>query len=120
MSKFLPLILHAFLLAALLSFSHAVLKWVSIQENESYWQLLLEQWKYILLALILYGLVFFYYIFVLRSSPISSLYPIYTGLSVFFVMVLGATVFDEAVTVSRAVGASLILAGIVVMGWNYS
>ncbi len=120
MTKFLPLFIHSFLLAAILSLSHAVLKWVSIQENENYWQLLLEQWKYILLALSLYGLVFFYYIFVLRSSPISSLYPIYTGLSVFFVMLLGAMVFQEAITFSRAVGALLILSGIVIMGWNYS
>ncbi|MEQ8313575.1 MAG: EamA family transporter [Gammaproteobacteria bacterium] len=119
MTKFLPLIMHAFLLAAILSSSHSVLKWVSVQANNNYWELLLAQWKYIFLALSLYGLVFFYYIFVLRSSPISTLYPIYTGLSVLFVMLLGYLVFGEVVTLSRTIGALLILAGIVVMGWSY-
>lgn len=120
MTKFLPLIVHSVLLAATLALSHAVLKWVSIQENENYFQLLLTQWKYIILALSLYGLVFFYYIFVLRSSPISTLYPIYTGLSVLFVMLFGYLVFGEIMTLPRMLGALLILAGIVVMGWNYS
>lgn len=118
MTKFLPILIHAFLLALTLSISHAVLKWVSIQQHADYMQLLIEQWKMIFLALFLYGLVFFYYVFVLRTSPISTLYPIYTGLSVLFVMLLGSFIFGESITSTKSVGAALILAGIVTMGWN--
>ena len=112
--------MHAFLLALTLSISHAVLKWVSIQQHSDYMQLLVAQWKMIFIALFLYGLVFFYYVFVLRSSPISSLYPIYTGLSVLFVMLLGSTIFGEPVTLMKSSGAALILTGIVLMGWGQS
>jgi multidrug transporter EmrE-like cation transporter len=118
MSKFLMLVIHAFTLASLLAISHGVLKWVSVQAHDNYMELLLGQWKYILLALLMYGLVFFYYIFVLRSSPISTLYPIYTGLSVLFVMFLGAVVFNEVIRGFHMAGAALILSGIVIMGWN--
>jgi len=120
MTKFLPLVTHAFLLALTLAISHGVLKYVSIQQHADYMQLLTAQWKMILLALFLYGLVFFYYVFVLRSSPISSLYPIYTGLSVLFVMVLGYLAFGESISTLKAIGAALVLAGIVIMGWGQS
>ena len=118
MNKFIPLVIHAFVLATLLASSHGVLKWVSVQPHDDYFELLLAQWKYILLALTIYGLVFFYYIFVLRSSPISSLYPIYTGLSVLFVIVIGSVVFSEPITSFQVFGSALVLTGIVMMGWN--
>lgn len=119
MNNFFPLVINALILALVLALSHAILKWVSIQEYENYVQLLLGKWQYISLSLALYGLVFFYYILVLRSSPISSLYPIYTGLSVLFVMVIGNLLFNETVTISKSIGALFILSGIVLLGWNY-
>jgi multidrug transporter EmrE-like cation transporter len=112
------MIFHALLLASLLASSHGVLKWVSVQPHDSYFELLFSQWKYILLALMIYGFVFFYYILLLRTSPISSLYPIYTGLSVLAVMLIGRMVFSEAISILHGVGAALILTGIVLMGWN--
>lgn len=116
MSRFVLMLTHAFLLALLLASSHALLKWVSSQPHESYMQLLLAQWRYVFLSLLIYGLVFFYYILVLRSSPVSTLYPVYTGLSVLMVLLAGRFVFQESVSVYQVAGAGLILAGIVLMG----
>lgn len=98
MSKFAVILSHALALAILLASSHALLKWVSIQPHENYLDLLMRQWFVIMSSLAIYGLVFFYYILVLRSSPVSTLYPVYTGLSVLFVMLIGKFLFDEALT----------------------
>jgi small multidrug resistance pump len=116
LSKYSLVLLHALMLAGLLAGSHAVLKWVSLQAHESYAQLLLSQWKAILLALSVYGFIFFYYIIVLRSSPVSILYPVYTGLSVLFVLLVGRYFFHESVSAVQIAGACSILLGIVLMG----
>lgn len=118
MNKFTILLTHAFILAFLLASSHALMKWISLQTHDNYLDLLLRQWAPILLSLSIYGVVFFYYILVLRTSPISTLYPIYTGLSVFFVLLVGAAFFKEAVSIWQIMGAVLILAGIVLIGVN--
>jgi small multidrug resistance pump len=114
--KYLSVLTHALLLATLLATSHAVLKWVSVQQHDNYIQLLQTQWKGVFLALSLYGFIFFYYIVVLRSSPVSILYPVYTGLSVLFVLLAGRFIFSEAISVTQVFGAICILAGIVLMG----
>ena len=116
MSSFLIVGTHALILATLLSISHGVLKFASSKEHENFFDLLYTQWLWIALALGMYGVVFFYYVFVLRSSPISSLYPVYTGLSVFFVLLIGHWVFREPVSTQHLIGVGLIIAGIVVMG----
>lgn len=118
MNKFTILLTHAFILAFLLASSHALMKWISLQAHDNYLDLLLRQWPPILLSLFIYGVVFFYYILVLRSSPISTLYPIYTGLSVLFVLLVGALLFKEAVSIWQVMGAALILAGITLIGVN--
>lgn len=118
MNKYLVLLMHAATLATLLATSHAVLKWVSVQAQDSYGQLLLTQWKGVLLALSLYGFIFFYYIVVLRSSPVSILYPVYTGLSVLLVLLVGHFVFSEPISQAQILGAGFVLIGIVLMGGN--
>lgn len=118
MTKYLILMTHATLLALLLASSHALLKWVSTQAHENYLQLLLTQWKLIFLSLSIYGFVFFYYIVVLRSSPISTLYPIYTGLSVLLVLLAGRFLFSEPVSSWQVLGGFFILLGILLMGAN--
>lgn len=118
MSKYLTLLMHAAILATLLATSHAVLKWVSVQAHDNYVQLLLSQWKGVLVALSLYGFIFFYYIVVLRSSPVSILYPVYTGLSVLLVLLVGRFAFSEPISSAQMLGAGFILAGIVLMGGN--
>ena len=116
MNKYVSILSHALILASLLASSHALLKWVSVQPNNGYMDMLLTQWKGIFAALALYGFIFFYYIVVLRSSPVSILYPVYTGLSVLFVLLAGRFVFSEPLTGLQILGAGFVLAGIVLMG----
>lgn len=118
--KYLQITMHAMILALLLASSHGLLKWVSLQRHENYIELLFDQWKAIILSLTIYGVVFFYYILVLRSSPVSTLYPIYTGLSVLLVLLIGRVVFSEPVGGYQMLGAAFILTGIVLMGGDYS
>lgn len=120
MSKYLAIAAHAVILALLLASSHGLLKWISLQRHDDYIELLLNQWKAIFLSLAIYGVVFFYYILVLRSSPVSTLYPIYTGLSVLLVLLIGRVVFSEPVGGYQMLGAAFILTGIVLMGGDYS
>jgi small multidrug resistance pump len=116
MNKYIPILSHALILASLLASSHALLKWVSVQPNSGYVDMLFSQWKGIFAALALYGFIFFYYIVVLRSSPVSILYPVYTGLSVLFVLLAGRYIFSEPLSSLQVIGAGFVLAGIVLMG----
>ncbi len=113
-----PTLFHALLMATILAASHATLKWVAEREYDNYWQLLLNEWKGVLLALSAYGFIFFYYVFVLRSAAVSLLYPVYTGLSVLFVVILGRWMFDETVGTTQWIGAAFLLLGIVLIGSN--
>ena len=117
-TNFLQLIMHALLLSILLASSHAILKWISIQAHQNYSQLIYEQWKAVFLSLIIYGLVFFYYIVVLRSSPLSFLYPIYTGISVVMIMAVGRFYFDEPFGVYQYAGTACIFIGIMLIGMS--
>ena len=116
MNKYIWVLSHALILATLLASSHALLKWVSVQPNNGYVDMLLSQWKGVFAALALYGFIFFYYIVVLRSSPVSILYPVYTGLSVLFVLLVGRYVFSEPLTTMQVLGAGFVLTGIILMG----
>lgn len=116
MTKYVWILSHALILASLLAGSHALLKWVSVQPNNGYIDMLFNHWKGVFAALALYGFIFFYYIVVLRSSPVSILYPVYTGLSVLFVLLVGRFVFSEPLTSLQVLGAGFVLAGIVLMG----
>lgn len=116
MTKYVWILSHALILASLLAGSHALLKWVSVQPNNGYIDMLFNHWKGVFAALALYGFIFFYYIVVLRSSPVSILYPVYTGLSVLFVLLVGRFVFSEPLTSIQVLGAGFVLAGIVLMG----
>lgn len=116
MINYVAILTHALILATLLASSHGILKWVSVQPHDTYVQMLLQQWKAVFAALALYGFIFFYYIVVLRSSPVSILYPVYTGLSVLFVLLVGRFLFSEPLGSAQVVGAGFILVGIVLMG----
>jgi len=108
--------LHAVLLAFLLSASHGILKYSTTKHHDSFVDLLRSQWHLIILALSMYGFVFLYYLFVLRSSPISFLYPIYTGVSILFVSILGHFLFKEPISVKHFVGIALIISGVFIIG----
>ncbi|MBT9136615.1 MAG: Multidrug resistance protein EbrB [Firmicutes bacterium] len=66
-------------------------------------------------ALALYMIVFVAYAYALRSISISFLFPVYTGLSVVLVFLLGALLFGEKISVKSVAGCVLIVTGIVFM-----
>jgi small multidrug resistance pump len=107
---------HAAVLAFLLSVSHGILKYASSKKHGSFIDLISSQWHLIILALSMYGIVFLYYLFILRSNPISSLYPIYTGLSIFFVSFMGYFIFNEPISTQNIVGIVLIITGVLITG----
>jgi len=103
---------NALFLAMLLTFSHALLKWVSIQDAGSFLDIAYKYWWIIAVAIGVYVFIFFYYAFILRVTSISVLYPTYTGLSIVFVFVVGVFVFSEPVTGKQIFGCLLVLSGI--------
>lgn len=112
MTNIFTILLHSISLAVLLALSHTLLKWVSIQKHSSYIELLMEHWLTIGLALSLYGAIFFYYIFVLKTNPISILYPTYTGLSILFVLAAAHLFFKEPISHYQISGVCFIIIGV--------
>lgn len=109
------LILHATTLALLLVLSHGILRWIAEQRSASYWTMLVEYWIWFALALAIYGFVFLYYTYVLRTIGIALLYPTYTGLSVILVFLVGVFYFNESVSVAQVVGCLLIVLGVILV-----
>lgn len=103
---------HAILLSSLLASSHTLLKWVSIQEHDNYFKVLQNHWFAVGLALSVYGFIFFYYIYVLKNASLSSLYPVYTGLSIILVLISAKIFFNESFTLLQVCGALFIVFGI--------
>ena len=107
---------HAVFLSILLAVSHSLLKWVSDQGQSGYLKNLLDHWYLVIFALAIYAFIFFYYIFVLKTTSISLLYPVYTGLSVVFVFVAGQLFFGEEPGAMQQLGAIFVICGIVLLG----
>lgn len=99
-------------LAALLMFAHGLLKWVAQHQEASYFALLIKFWPIILGSLVVYFFIFFYYAWLLKKHTISKLYPIYTGLSIIFLLAVGVIVFGEQITLLQITGCAMIIAGI--------
>lgn len=116
MTKLTQVIVHAGLLAGLLALSHGLLKWVAVQKAENYFKLLGAHWGILGLALAIYAGIFFYYIFMLKSTSLSIIYPLYTGLSLLFVLLLGTFVFHERLDAFQGLGALFIVIGVFLMG----
>ncbi len=116
MTKLSQVVVKASVLAVLLALSHGLLKWISIQKAENYFKLLGAHWGVLGLALTIYAGIFFYYIFMLKSTSLSIIYPLYTGLSLLFVMLLGVLAFHERLDLLQGVGALFIVIGVVLMG----
>ena len=107
MKSTLLLILSAFALALTLTSSHALLRSAAaFAPMGGPWIIRTGA------ALFLYALVFFVYSALLRHFDISTLYPLYTALSIIGVSVLGMALFGESVTSSKIVGLALMTAGI--------
>jgi len=106
---------HALFLSTLLAVTHTLLKWVATQGESGYLATLLAHWYFVALALALYGFIFFYYVFILKFTSISLLYPVYTGMSILFVLIAGRLFFDEQLAGLQQLGAVLVVFGIVLM-----
>lgn len=103
----LKTIITAFALAITLTCSHILLKSASSNANFS------EIWILKISASIaLYAIVFLFYSFALRYFSISTLYPIYTALSILGVFFSGILLFNEILTVQKTIGLALLLLSI--------
>lgn len=109
----LVIICNAVFLASLLTLSHSLLKWVAVQPNNGYFDLLFVHRWIIFCAISMYIFIFFYYTNVLRTVPLGVLYPAYTGLSIIFVVIAGGLLFDEKINFIQIFGCLLITCGII-------
>ena len=82
--------------------------------------MLLNYWVQIGVALIIYGFIFFYYIWILRSQSLAILYPVYIGLSILLVVAIGVVFFDERLSMSQIFGCLAIIVGVIVMSQDFS
>jgi multidrug transporter EmrE-like cation transporter len=67
---------------------------------------------YIMSGLLLHGLSFFLYIFVLSKLRLNVLYPVATGLSIVLITVVSVVLLGERLTAAQAAGIAAITSGI--------
>lgn len=63
-------------------------------------------------GLVLHGLSFFLYIFILSKVRLNVLYPVATGLSIVLITVLSVALLGERLTAGQALGIAAIVGGI--------
>jgi small multidrug resistance pump len=97
------------LLAAALALSHGLLRAAALLDPGA--PMFAHAWR-IGAALVLYGLIFAVYTYLLRWFELSLIYPLYTGLSVVLVFLTGVYFFAETMTPQRAGGMALIVLGV--------
>jgi multidrug transporter EmrE-like cation transporter len=103
---------NAVMLAALLAFSHGIMKWVALRAKGSFTDLILDHWMPLGFAVGIYIFLFLYYTQVLRSTDLNMLYPVYGGLSILFVFAIGTWFFAEPTNILKILGCALIACGI--------
>ncbi len=103
---------NALFLSLMLSFSHGLLKWISIQEGGSQIDVMFKFWWVLTTSIFIYVIIFFYYAYILRFASISILLPVYTGLSIIFVFIMGVWFFQEPWNWQHVAGCLLIIAGV--------
>lgn len=107
---------QAFFLAALLAFSHGLLKWAALHGGDTLLETLVRYWYLVGAALGLYGFIFFYYLVVLKHYDLGPLYGVYTGLAVLLVLVMSVGVFRESMQPAQLVGCVFISVGVYLVG----
>lgn len=105
------MLLNAGALAIVLTAAHAILKWSTRQPHDSFMALLAARGPWVLLALMLYGGVFLWYLDALRRFEMALLFPIYTGLTLVMVSLVGVLAFGERLALPQMGGIVLIIAG---------
>jgi small multidrug resistance pump len=103
---------NAILLATLLAFSHGIMKWVALRAKGSFFDLIIGNWLPLGCAIAIYVFLFLYYTQILRNTPLNLLYPIYGGLSILLVFLLGVLFFKEPASTSKVIGCALIVGGV--------
>jgi len=114
--KSLGVAFNATLLALLLATSHGILKWVADQGEETLFETIIRHWFTILVALAIYGFIFLYYLVMLKAFELASLYGIYTGLAVVFVVLISVLFFKEQLDYWQIAGCALIAFGVALVG----
>jgi small multidrug resistance pump len=107
MKNILALLTSALLLSVVLTLSHALLRAAAL-----YTPFALPWFIRVAPALLLYGVVFIVYTFLLKYFYISLLYPIYTAISIIGVSLVGIAYFGESFTYSKLIGMTFLLLGI--------
>jgi small multidrug resistance pump len=105
-------ILNAVLLASMLAFSHGIMRWVALRAKGSFLDLVTDYWLPLGCAISIYVFLFLYYTQLLRSTALNLLYPIYAGLSIMFVFLIGVWFFGESTNILKVSGCVLIVCGI--------
>ena len=108
-------IFNAAILAALLTLSHGIMKWVAIRAKGNFLDLLQAYWLPLGFAIGIYVFLFLYYTQVLRSTQLNLLYPLYGGLSILLVFIMGTWLFGESVTTLKIIGCLFIVAGVIMV-----
>ncbi|MBS0321481.1 MAG: hypothetical protein JSR18_13135 [Proteobacteria bacterium] len=103
---------NAAALSIVLTLSHAILKWVTRQPHTGFVDLLQSRGGWVLLALSLYGGVFLWYLDALRRFDMSVLFPVYTGLTLILVALVGVLAFGERLAWAQMLGVLLIVGGV--------
>lgn len=109
--------LNAVFLAVLLTASHGIMKWISSNAHSGIPRAALDHWLALGVALGIYVFLFAYYLYALRVFQLSVLYPVYTGLSVVLVFLLGVLYFGETITEAKIAGCILVVLGVVLVAY---
>jgi multidrug transporter EmrE-like cation transporter len=96
----------------MLAFSHGIMKWVALRAKGSFYELVIHNWFPLGCAIVIYVFLFLYYTQILRSTALNMLYPVYGGLSILFVFLLGTWFFGETAGALKIFGCVLIMCGI--------
>ena len=106
------MLVNAAALALVLTTAHALLKWASQKPHATFIELLMSQGAVVAIALALYGGVFMWYLHALRKFEMSQLFPLYTGLTLILVAVVGVLLFHERLSPMQVGGIALIIGGL--------
>ncbi|HHY0428908.1 TPA: DMT family transporter [Vibrio parahaemolyticus] len=66
-------------------------------------------------AIIGYGIAFYFLSLVLKAIPVGVAYAIWSGLGVVLVAIVGTVAFNQKLDLAAIIGMSLIIAGVLVM-----
>jgi small multidrug resistance pump len=67
------------------------------------------------IALVGYGLAFYFLSLILRTLPVGVMYAIWSGAGIVFITAIGWVVFKQALDLPALIGISLIVAGVVII-----